>query len=235
MSFTKFAQEKDAASFREAFLERIQSAVADEIEQQKIAVAQSMFGSEDQLEEEMSDEELDEYLDSLSEEELEALAEEVDQIDEINYNRSSTRFGRLARKIVPGLGRLQAAKRSMSDREMAKDFEGARPGSVDARRANRAADKYKKIATKEEYEQIDEAKKPKFKVGDRVRVNLPGTPAHGHEGKVSDVWKTGQVSVRLGKPGKYVSGKWKFAPKHKGADNFGNSTTVHHSNLEHVD
>ena len=79
MSFTKFAQEKDAASFREAFLERIQSAVADEIEQQKIAVAQSMFGGEDQLEEETSDEELDEYLDSLSEEELEALAEEVGQ------------------------------------------------------------------------------------------------------------------------------------------------------------
>jgi hypothetical protein len=84
MSFTKFAQEKDAASFREAFLERIQSAVADEIEQQKIAVAQSMFGSEDQLEEEMSDEELDEILDSMSEEELEALAEEVEQIDEIS-------------------------------------------------------------------------------------------------------------------------------------------------------
>jgi len=80
MSFAKFAQEKDAASFREAFLERIQSAVADEIEQQKIAVAQSMFGSDDQLEEEMSDEELDEFLDSLSEEELQALAEEAKQI-----------------------------------------------------------------------------------------------------------------------------------------------------------
>lgn len=82
MSFTQFAQEKDAASFRTAFQEAIQSAIADELEQQKFAIAQSMFG--DQIEEEydedeMSDEELDEYLDSLSDEELEALAEEAEQ------------------------------------------------------------------------------------------------------------------------------------------------------------
>lgn len=83
MSFAKFAQEKDAASFRDAFLEKIQAAVADEIEQQKIAVAQSMFGAEEQqVEEEMTDEELDEILDSMSEEELEALAEEIEHIDE---------------------------------------------------------------------------------------------------------------------------------------------------------
>ncbi len=84
MPFTQFAQEKDAASFRTAFQDAIQSAVADELEQQKLAIAQSMFGGEDQLQEEMSDEELDDYLDSLSEEELEALAEEVEQMDEIS-------------------------------------------------------------------------------------------------------------------------------------------------------
>ncbi len=219
MSFTKFAQEKDAASFREAFLERIQSAVADEIEQQKIAVAQSMFGGEDQLEEETSDEELDEYLDSLSEEELEALAEEVEQIDEI-----SAKMMFKARNAAKAKGKDAQAKR----------FEKAITKKTWPERKAKLAANLKKKLAKEEVEQMTEAKKPKFKVGDRVRVNLPGTPAHGHEGKVSDVWKTGQVSVRLGKPGKYVSGKWKFAPKHKGADNFGNSTTVHHSNLEHL-
>lgn len=69
MSFAKFAQEKDAAAFREAFLEKIQAAVADEIEQQKIAVAQSMFGNaeEEQVEEEP-----------------ETVAEEVEQIHEVS-------------------------------------------------------------------------------------------------------------------------------------------------------
>jgi hypothetical protein len=51
MSFAKFAQEKDAASFRTTFQDAIQSAIADELEQEKLAVAQSMFGSDHQLEE----------------------------------------------------------------------------------------------------------------------------------------------------------------------------------------
>lgn len=69
MSFTKFAQEKDAASFREAFLEKIQAAVADEIEKQKIAVAQSMFGNNEEEQ---------------VEEEPEAVSEEVEQMDEVS-------------------------------------------------------------------------------------------------------------------------------------------------------
>jgi len=58
MSFAQFAQEKDAVSFRTAFQEAIQSAVADELEQQKLAVADSMFGSqvEEDVAEEISDE-----------------------------------------------------------------------------------------------------------------------------------------------------------------------------------
>lgn len=71
MSFAKFAQEKDAASFRDAFLEKIQAAVADEIEQQKIAVAQSMFGNAEEEQAEV-------------EEEPEAVAEEVEQMDEVS-------------------------------------------------------------------------------------------------------------------------------------------------------
>ena len=55
MSFTQFAQEKDAASFRTAFQDAIQSAIADELEQQKFAIAQSMFGS--QVEEEYDEDE----------------------------------------------------------------------------------------------------------------------------------------------------------------------------------
>ncbi len=104
MSFTQFAQEKDAASFRTAFQDAIQSAIADELEQQKFAIAQSMFG--DQIEEEydedeMSDEEVDEFLDSLSDEELESLSEEVEQIDEISRNllvRASLKAGEQANR-----------------------------------------------------------------------------------------------------------------------------------------
>jgi hypothetical protein len=92
MSFTQFAQEKDAASFRTAFQDAIQSAIADELEQQKFAIAQSMFGGEDQLQEEMSDEELDEYLDSLSDEELEALAEEAEQLAESDWENRHNEF-----------------------------------------------------------------------------------------------------------------------------------------------
>jgi hypothetical protein len=253
MSFTKFAQEKDAASFREAFLERIQSAVADEIEQQKIAVAQSMFGDDYQLEEETSDEELDEYLDSLSEEELEALAEEVEFTNEavrawIGRERDSVmrrpadqdERDKLAKDVLANRKYNKGAKIGAASGKVRRNAAGLTSSQRNTKVTRGTSISNKELGSKkfgvydEEVEQMTEAKKPKFKVGDRVRVNLPGTPAHGHEGKVSDVWKTGQVSVRLGKPGKYVSGKWKFAPKHKGADNFGNSTTVHHSNLEHL-
>jgi len=87
MSFTQFAQEKDAASFRTAFQDAIQSAIADELEQQKLAIAQSMFGA--QVEEDVADDE-----EEISDEELEALEEEVDQIDEIKKETLSSYVGK---------------------------------------------------------------------------------------------------------------------------------------------
>jgi len=79
MSFAKFAQEKDAASFRTTFQDAIQSAIADELEQEKLAVAQSMFGSDHQLE------------------------EEVEQIDELNKELGSI-LNRYIRGATDGFG-----------------------------------------------------------------------------------------------------------------------------------
>ena len=85
--FVNFAEIKDAASFKDAFENAIAAKVNDALEAKKLEIAVNYFngGVEIQEEEELTEEEIEAYLDTLSEEELVALAEEVEQIEEAKY------------------------------------------------------------------------------------------------------------------------------------------------------
>jgi len=154
MSFTQFAQEKDAASFRTAFQDAIESAVADELEQQKLAIAQSMFGSN--VEEDAAEEE--------EEEPVDALAEESEQIDEIKKETLSSYVGKaMAQSNRKKATAMQLLKKGGDPNRL--DMAAKHLNKAVKRRhgVEKAVDKLSggaKVMAKEEVDQIDEVSPP---------------------------------------------------------------------------